>query len=313
MKLNCVCIGLGNVGRSWAIRFATHNHIVKVFDSSNLAIEESLKAIAHTLIDLEKSHAIPSASEAMENIQPTADLSEAVGDADYIQESIVENSDRKREVFSRLDVHSPEQAIIASSTSEILGSLLFEHLPGRKRCLVAHPLNPPHVIPLVELCPSPWTEPEILDRTSAFLTTLGQTPILVKKEINGFIANRLQLAVLGEAIHLVGEGYCSVHDIDIALTQGLAPRWALVGPFETGHLNASKGYRSYIDVYGETHRRIIDSLNTQYEWPTGLIDEIHEELTKATSEEEVPSRQRWRDNQLEKLLTYLNSREKFSE
>ncbi len=300
------CIGLGTVGRSWATLFAARGLDVDVFDPSSEQLQRSLAAIHASLRDLQDAALVDSADEAHARVHPAASLSSAVASAAYVQESAPENLAIKQALFGEIDSAAPDDAILASSTSEIPGSKLFSTLPGRHRCLVAHPLNPPHVIPLVELGPAPTTSPETVSRATAFFKALGQRPILVRRELSGFIANRLQLAVLAEALHLVGEGYCSAEDIDVAMQAGLARRWAVVGPFETGHLNADGGYAAYIRAYGETHRRIISDLKIDYPWGDELVRRIDAELSRVTPADRTLERQAWRDRRILALASLLD-------
>src|SRR6185436_12588726 len=152
-------------------------------------------------------------------------------------ENTPEQVEVKREVFAKLDAVAGPQTILASSTSAILPSAFTEAVPGRHRCLVAHPINPPYLVPAVEIVPSPWTDADVVERTRALMVELGQAPIVMKREIDGFIMNRLQGALLQEAFRLVAEGYATTDDIDTGLCQGIGLRWAFMGPFETIDLN----------------------------------------------------------------------------
>jgi L-gulonate 3-dehydrogenase len=119
-----------------------------------------------------------------------------------------------------------------------VASRFTEDLPGRDRCLIAHPVNPPHVVPIVELCGAPWTSPDVIKRAREIYDSVGQVPVEVKKEIDGFILNRMQAVLVAEALRLVGQGYCTAEDLDKTIAHGLGLRWAFMGPFETIELNA---------------------------------------------------------------------------
>ena len=131
--------------------------------------------------------------------------------------------------------------MLASSTSAIPASQFTEALPGCARCLVAHPVNPPHLVPIVELCGAPWTTPPVIERAKRIYAEVGQVPIVVNREIDGFILNRLQGALLSEAMRLVGEGYVSPADLDKTVRDGLGLRWSFMGPLATIELNAPAG------------------------------------------------------------------------
>ena len=159
-------------------------------------------------------------------------------------------------MFAALDRHAPAAAVLASSTSAIPASRFTEALAGRARCLVAHPVNPPHLVPVVELCGAPWTAPATIERALAVFTEIGQVPIVVRRELDGFILNRLQGALLSEAMRLVGEGYVSPEDLDKTVRDGLGLRWSFMGPLATIELNAPGGVADYCARYGGFYRRL---------------------------------------------------------
>jgi L-gulonate 3-dehydrogenase len=130
-----------------------------------------------------------------------------------------------------------------------VASRFTETLPGRSRCLVGHPVNPPHLVPLVELCGAPWTSADAIDRARTIYREIGQVPVTINREINGFVLNRLQGALLAEAFRLVGEGYISAADLDHSVKDGLGLRWSFLGPFETIELNAPGGIPDYCARY----------------------------------------------------------------
>ena len=152
-------------------------------------------------------------------------------------------------MFARLDAAAPADTVLASSTSAILPSAFTENLKGRARCLVVHPINPPYLIPAAEVVPAPWTDPAFVERTATFLRSAGHAPIVMKRELDGFVMNRLQGALLEEAFRLVEQGYAGVEDVDVGIREGLALRWSFMGPFETIDLNAPAGVRDYADRY----------------------------------------------------------------
>ena len=168
---------------------------------------------------------------------------------EFVQENGPEDVGEKQIIFAELDKLTPPDALLVSSTSAIVASHFTETLPGRARCLVGHPVNPPHLVPLVELCGAPWTAPEAIDRARKVYREIGQVPVTVKREINGFVLNRLQGALLAEAFRLVGEGYISAEDLDHTVKDGLGLRWSFLGPFETIELNAPGGIPDYCARY----------------------------------------------------------------
>ncbi len=200
-------------------------------------VEQQLHALqAHGLLQ--------DAAAIAARVQTAASLDAALAGAAYVQENSPERLDVKRAVFGELDAPAPPDTILASSTSSIPASLFTEHLPHRHRCLVAHPVNPPYLIPVVEISGAPWTSADAIARTRDILGTVGQRPVVVRKEIEGFILNRLQGALLQEAFRLFRDGVASVADIDTTIKDGLGLRWSFMGPLETIDLNAPGASRT---------------------------------------------------------------------
>jgi L-gulonate 3-dehydrogenase len=292
------CVGIGTVGRSWAVVFLSAGHRVTIFDEHRAAYGEAVRWIQEALSVFESGGFIDSAREASSRLIIKHELRQAVESASYIQESVPEILETKRSVFQDIGRWSPAEAILASSTSQLPGRLFMEDVANSSRALVAHPVNPPHLIPVVELSPTPWTSEETLRRASAFLTQAGQQPIRVLKEISGFIVNRLQMALIGEALHLVGEGYCSPEDLDNAVRFGLGLRWAFMGPFETGHLNAPGGYLEYMSKFRTGMQSLLGDLKVNRQWDEDLIRRIDIACQRVTPARDVSRRQEWRDAQL---------------
>ena len=239
-------VGMGLVGRAWAISFARAGHDVLLWDEKPDAVDEALRFADEILPDLAANELLGDAPAAVRaRMRRAATLEEALDGVSHVQESTPEDVGVKRHVFARLDALAPAGAVLASSTSAILPSRFTEALPGRGRALVVHPINPPYLIPAVEVVPAPWTDAAVVERTAALMKSAGHAPIVMKREIDGFLMNRLQGALLEEAFRLVAEGYASVEDVDIGIRDGLALRWSFMGPFETIDLNAPGGVRDY--------------------------------------------------------------------
>src|ERR1700730_17988590 len=181
-------IGAGLIGRSWAIVFARAGHPVAMWDSDVDAIQISRAAIGKALAELERFGLIEEApGRVLQRIRSSPSLQDAVSDAAYVQESTAERVDVKRQVFARMDAAAPPACILASSTSTIPASAISEQLPGRYRCLGRSPVNPPHMVPLVEIAPAPWTTPDVTSRTRALHEQVGQVPILVNRAGAGLV------------------------------------------------------------------------------------------------------------------------------
>lgn len=243
-------IGAGLIGRSWAVVFARAGCEVALYDGVDGVAERARALVAKELVELESRGMVADGAQVLARIGARASLAEALQGATFVQENTPETLATKREIFANLDGLAARDAILASSTSGIVASKFTESLSGRARCLIAHPVNPPHLVPLVELCGAPWTSAETLQRARDFYQQVGQVPITVRREIDGFILNRLQAALLSEAFRLVGGGYVSPDDLDKTVKDGLGLRWAFMGPFETIELNAPAGISDYCARYG---------------------------------------------------------------
>jgi 3-hydroxyacyl-CoA dehydrogenase len=194
--------------------------------------------------------------------------------------------------------------VIASSTSAILPSLFTEGLRGRQRCLVIHPINPPYLIPAAEVVPAPWTSAETVERARSFLLAAGHAPLVMKKELDGFIMNRMQGALLEEAFRLVADGYASVEDVDTGIRDGLALRWSFMGPFETIDLNAPGGIRDYCERYQSIYSRLFPQMQRRVDWAGPVMDEIEAERSRRLPREKLRERQVWRDRRLMALAAH---------
>lgn len=297
-------IGGGLIGQAWAIVFARAGHEVMMYDASPVTIEQAQINIASRLDDLTRFKLIDDPGEVLEHISYAVKPGDAVQGADYVQESVPERVEIKREVYAELDRTIGADTIIGSSTSGIPASAFTESIACRSRCLVAHPINPPYLNPLVELCPAPWTDKIALDRTHDLMSKVGQSPIRVKKEVPGFIANRLQGALLSMALKLVEEGYASVDDVDIAIKDGIGLRWSFMGPFETIDLNAPGGVADYIARYGPLYEEIERSAAEPLAWDETLAGSIETERREALPLERLNERSEWRDRRLMALAAH---------
>ena len=259
-------IGAGLIGCSWAHVFARAGWHVLVWDPVDAQRQAAPDRIAASLQELAHFGLVDDAAAAAKRVSTAATLEEAVAAADYVQESGPETIEAKRATFVRLDAAARPATVLASSTSAIVASLFTEQLAGRARCLVAHPVNPPHLVPVVELCGAPWTAADTKRRAQEILREVGQVPIDVKREIDGFILNRLQVALLTEAFRLVQDGYVSPEDLDRTIADGLGLRWSFMGPFETIELNAPGGITDYCSRYTPWFRRYMADLPKAAVW-----------------------------------------------
>lgn len=231
-----------------------------------------------------------------------SELEDALAGADYVQESGPERLDAKRELFRALDGSAPSAAILASSTSTFDMTVIADGLAGASRCIVAHPTNPPHVIPAVEVLPGASTDPAVVSRTMNFLRQAGQVPVLLRKYTFGFVLNRLQAALVREAIDLVESGVADVEAVDTIVREGLGLRWAIMGPFVTGHTNADGGLREYYGRYGSSYRALIQALDPAAPAFDGeMIDRLSTATEGLVGGATVADLLRWRDDMIRRI------------
>lgn len=299
-------IGTGFIGRAWAISFARAGHDVALWDQAPDAPTQARDYIAGLLPDLAANDLLNGHSQdaVLQRLRVTTDIDDALDGVIHIQENTPEKLEIKMTVFSMLDEKAPKDAIIASSTSALLPSAFTAHVEGRHRCLVVHPINPPYLVPAAELVPAPWTSPETVERTAALFRSIGQAPLMMKKEIDGFIMNRLQGALLEEAFRLVEDGYASVEDVDIGIRDGLALRWSFMGPFETIDLNAPSGIRDYVERYEGIYSGLWPSTQRRAEWGGPVLDQIERDRRERVPAEKLKERQEWRDRRLMALIAH---------
>jgi len=252
-------VGTGLIGRGWATIFARAGWRVRLTDPHRQTLEAAPGLIHQELQALARHGLADDPDGAAARLRVAADLADAVNNVEFIQENGPEKVEDKRAIFAQLDRLAPPSALLVSSTSAIVASRFTETLPVRARCLIGHPVNPPHLVPLVELCGAPWTSPEAIDRARNIYREIGQVPVTINREINGFVLNRLQGALLAEAFRLVGEGFISAEDLDHTVKDGLGLRWSFLGPFETIELNAPGGIPDYCARYTGFYKELAAS------------------------------------------------------
>ena len=297
-------VGCGLIGRAWATIFARAGWAVRLTDSDERTLAEAPDLIRHELEGLARHGLARDVSLAASRIITAASLEAAVANAAFVQENGPENVEVKRALFARLDAVAPEHAILASSTSAIIASRFTEHLAGRARCLVAHPVNPPHLVPLVELSGAPWTSADTIERARLVYLEIGQVPITVLKETDGFILNRLQGALLAEAFRLVGEGFVSAEDLDKTVKDGLGLRWSFMGPFETIELNAPGGIADYCARYTGFYKSLAADAAGAAVYEPPNIDRVIEAWPHAASPHRIARRTVWRNENLAALAAH---------
>ncbi len=303
-------IGAGLIGRSWAIVFARAGWDVALCDSVPGQAERAKTWVKAGLAELAADGLLDDPDGAAARVRVAADLADAVARADFVQENLPETVEAKLAIFRELDRLAPKNIVLASSTSAIVASRFTETLPGRARCLVAHPVNPPHLVPLVELVGAPWTAADAISRASEIFEQIGQVPIVVRREIDGFILNRLQGALVAEAFRLVGEGYVSPQDLDKTVKDGLGLRWSFLGPFETIELNAPGGIADYCARYAGFYRRLQAAPAGPGVFAPENIERMLAQWSKDAGRERLEARSRWRDRRLAALRAHKREQPK---
>lgn len=297
-------VGAGLVGSGWAIVFARAGYPTRVFDRSADQRALARDRIATNLHDLEASGLIDAALPILERIEIVDTLEAAITDVIYVQESVLERTDVKEALYQEIDQHIAAGIPVGSSSSGIPASAFTADCTHREQYLVAHPVNPPYLVPVVELVPAPWTDPDIVDHVDALMHQVGQVPVRVQREVEGFILNRLQGALLREAWALYEEGYATAADIDRTVSHGLGLRWAFMGPFETIDLNAPGGVRDYAQRLGDLYLSIDRSRPEAEPWSENLIARVEAERREALPLDDLPARCAWRDRRLMALAAH---------
>lgn len=301
---NVAVIGAGLIGRAWAIVFARAGFQVALWDQFPQQVAAAIGFIADRLPELRAAGLLADEPDTVRaRIKPAQTIWDAVHTADYIQENAPERVDVKRPLFTELERAARPDAVIGSSSSGIPASAFTEHLKTRNRCLIAHPVNPPYLVPLVEICPAPWTDAAAVERAGDLMRNAGQVPATVKKEIDGFALNRLQGALLAEAFRLLADDVISPADLDALVKHGLGLRWAFMGPLETIDLNAPGGLADYCNRYGPLYAKMQDQMKP-LEWDAALVGRLQEARRAELPANLQPVRQEWRDRRLMALVAH---------
>jgi L-gulonate 3-dehydrogenase len=299
-------IGSGLIGRAWAISFARARNEIRLYDQAAGAAEKAIAFAREMAAPLESEGLLDgqTADQLVARIKPAASLQEALDGVVHVQENTPEDVAMKQKVFAELDAIAAPETVLASSTSAILPSKFTEHLKGRSRCLVMHPINPPYLIPAVEIVPAPWTDPAAMEKTRKLAVASGQAPIVMKRELDGFVMNRMQGALLEEAFRLVADGYASVEDVDVGIREGLALRWSFMGPFETIDLNAPGGVKDYCERYQQIYSRLFPSMQRRVDWAGAVMQTVEKERRAKLPAADLLKRHAWRDRRLMALTAH---------
>ena len=292
-------VGGGSIGVAFAVVFARAGFSVCLTDPDPQR-REAVPSEIRARLDRWSSAGLVTepVEQVAARVRVEGNLANAVSSADLVQECVPERLEIKQELFSKLARLTGPECILASSSSAIPSSQSAHGSEAAHRSLVAHPGNPPLLIPVIELVPSPQTDPEVLDRAQELYSRAGLSPVLVQKEVEGFVFNRLQGAVLREAYALVRDGVATVEDIDTVMRDGLGRRWAFMGPFETVDLNTRGGIASHAQKMGPAYERMGAERGQHDPWTPELVAEVTRQRREVLPLDQWEQRVAWRDEQL---------------
>lgn len=297
-------VGAGLIGRAWAMVFARAGCEVRLWDVVPGVAERSLALIAERLADLRAAGLISEEPAVVAaRISAAATLAECVEGVVHVQENGPERLEPKQHLFAELDRLCPPEVVLASSTSGIPASDFTGNLRGQSRCLVAHPVNPPYLVPLVEIVGAPWTSPEVVARCRALMDRVGQVPVVAMKETRGFVLNRLQAALVAEAFRLVRDGVMTPEDVDACVKDGLGLRWSFMGPFETIDLNAPGGVADYCERFGPLMGGITEE-QAPFPFSGPVVGTVNAARREALAQDRIEERSAWRDRRLMALVAH---------
>ncbi len=297
-------VGAGVIGRGWIRVFASAGAKVRLYDQDPAQGPKTLEWLRAdmALDEAEGFLAKGEGAAILGRVTLENDLAKAVAGVDWVQESAPEKLPIKQQVFRELDRLCGPETIIASSTSALNIGEIAGGLPGERRCLMAHPFNPPHVLPVVEILGAPGTDPAVLERASAWLKACGQVPVRMKRYERGFLGNRIQAALIREAMWLVENGVADPEAVDAVIRDGLALRWATIGNFGANHANADEGIEQYFSRYGQAYYDMFADLKTdnpRFDSPT--LKKIGEMVNRREGVKDVAGLLRRRDVMVKKL------------
>jgi len=305
------CVGAGLIGQGWATLFSSAGLEVILQDVTETVLGRSIEAVKSNLMFLEAKKLLKQgeADAALKRIKMSTLIDEAVRDADYVQESVPDNYDFKKQVFREMDIVAPSHAILASSSSGLLMTEIQKATLKPQRCVLVHPALPVHLLPLIEIVGGERTERQTAMIAYDFMKRLGKTPVLLKREVPGYIINRLQAALLREAIDLVDKGVASAEDVDKAFCMGIGLRDPIIGPFLRIHL-AGDGVERFIENFSQSYRNRWETMETWTSIPPSAVKKIVSgvkgmDVVRMKSLDEIKS---WRDEMLVKFLRLLREK-----
>ena len=304
------CVGAGLVGAGWATIFLSRGLEVIMQDISQEILNESIKHIWLNLSFLETQGLVPKGNveAGRDRIKTTTHIADAVGHVDYVQESVPDTYEIKKRVFREMDAAAPAHAILASSASGLLMTDIQEVTTRPERCVLVHPVLPVHLIPTVEIVGGEKTSRETVQEALEFMERMGKSPVVLRREVPGYIINRLQAALLREAIDLVDKGIASPEEVDKAFCRGIGLRDPVVGPFLRMHI-AGNGIKDFIENFAQSYRYRWETMETWTSIPPSAIEAVVKgtrgmEIVRKKSLGEIRA---WRDEMLTKILKLIDT------
>jgi carnitine 3-dehydrogenase len=301
-------VGAGMVGSSWAGLFVAHGREVRLYDKDarsldagvNRARENAQFLVNHNLVS-------PNiAALGLKSLSPISNIKDAVEGVVLVQEAVLEDIELKKKVFNMIDRFAPHDALLITSSSGLSISQIQSETQHPERCLAGHPYNPPHIIPLIEIAPGERTAPEAIKAAKQFYETLGKVPIILNREVTGYLGNRMSAALWREAINLAMSGVASVEDIDKAIRYGPGLRWSVIGPHMTYHLGGGKGgIRYHTEHLLRAKEKIWADLDDWKSFPLEALDIL---MAGLPDPETTTSLARERDEALIRVIKALSEK-----
>lgn len=299
-------VGAGSIGIAFAVLFSKAGTEVRIFDPDAARRAAVPAEVLSRLESLAEFDLLPPPGESVSAIGRRVTVVDSMADAAIgvalVQECAPEQLELKRTLFAELDRLAERDAILASSSSALTASLMADGLPGHERCLVAHPGNPPYLLPVIELVPAGFTAKDVVARAQSIYERAGLRTVRVGREVEGFVFNRLQGALLREAYCLVRDGVASVEDIDTVVREALGLRWSVIGPFETVDLNTRGGIASHAKKMGPAYERMGAERGQFDPWTHELVQKVEQQRRERLPLDAWDSRVAWRDRELMRLL-----------
>jgi len=302
------CIGAGTIGSSWTTYFSLKGLKVNIQDLNEDILEDSKDKINSNFDYLQKNGVIGESEieAAKKNITYTTSLEEAVSDVKFIQENVLEKYEIKEKVIKEIDDYLKDDVILASSSSGLLASKIQSFSKYPENVIIAHPYNPPHLIPLVEIVKGNASD-KTVKVAKNFYKKIGKVPIVIYKEVPGHVANRIQAAVWRESIDLVKNGVCTVEDVDAAISNGPGLRWALMGPNMIFHLGGGeKGIKGFLEQFQEPFESWWKDMADWNEFPENFQEILSDGITQEMGDETISDKVKWRDEKLIEILKVLD-------